>query len=738
MKKSFIKFILLFSLVFISCSNLFLIEETHLYKVTFEVNEGTPVDSYRTDCIEKSPLTQKEDATFAGWYVTADFTDERISFPYALKKDTTLYARWTQRYAVHFVSNGGTEIPGYKTDVIETAPDITQEGFYFAGWYETSDFGCEEIQFPYHLTENKTLYAKWIKISHVKFESNGGSEISDMNTAIITSSPESIRTGYILYGWYKEPELQNKISFPYTLTGDSVFYAKWTANSNAKYTVEHYKQDLSLETDSDLYILCDSENLTGMTDSLSQAISKDYEGYSVKEIIQSPIAGDGSTVIKIYYERKKFTVNFNANGGIGAMQSQTFYYGVQQKIQTNSITKSGNTFIGWAESEEGPVIYNNAESIYIESNKTLYAKWYYGITVTNSDINNLNLSELTESYTVKVSGKISNSSLINLAEKISASNVDIILDLTDTEGLEAIGADKNNQSTFINCTKLTSIILPETVTTIGSYAFYKCSSLTTVVFPESIKTIGQYAFSNCKNLTSVEIKNAETIGQYAFSYCDNIDSVKIDNIETIQQYAFYYSYKITSVNLKNIKTIGSRAFNYCSNLINAYLENIETISDNVFGNYTNSNNYESCKNLTSLTLKNIKNIGRYAFAYSEQLNDIVIQDVTTIGVYAFAFCSNLYSINIDAVSIGRYAFEGCTVLTAVKMSKRVSEIQNYSESNKANSVFKNCTSLTSVTFEDTDSWYYKQSETRFIKLDVHNASTNAEKLASSGYAWVKN
>ena len=739
MKKSIISVMSAFSVMLVlilsSCENLLLIDEVQLYEVSFETNGGTQIESFRSCKIEKAPGTQKSDATFCGWFCSADFSGEPVSFPYEPNRDTTFYAKWTQKYSVHFATNGGSEIAAYKTDVITTAPDTTRDGYYFVGWFESSDFGGEQIQFPYYLSESTTLYAKWIKICHVQFETNGGSEVNALDTAIINVSPESTRTGYVLLGWYKESELQNQISFPYVLTSDSTFYAKWIANTDTIYKVEHYKQNTALELNQESYFYVESENLAGKTDSLTQAVPKIYEGFIAESYSQTKIAADGTTVVRIYYNRRKYRVSFNSNGGTGEaftqefyfgcpepltensfsntgyvfvgwsfsasgdveysnqsefetscditlyavwkepktvtykvqhykqttflgnnyelvsgdtqnlsgktgeltqaaaktytgftaktfsqvtinesgnsvvriyydrnkyivsfnansasgnMASQTFYYGVEQAIRTNSFEKSGYTFNGWATSSNGQVVYENKETVSVDSNLTLYAQWYYGITVSASTVEDLNLSHLTEAFTVKVTGNISQTSLVSLASKIAKSNVEITLDLSETQGLVTISPASSNTSVFTDCKKLVSVVFPSSLTTIGSYAFYDCDGLRSITIPNTVKTIGTWSFSSCDALKTVEIFGSETIGTYAFYDSKNIETVYLENVDTVGDYSFGASSNgeysgnnkmLDTVTLKNITTIGRYAFGYAINLNLIEMKNITTIHD---------------------------------------------------------------------------------------------------------------------------------------------------------------
>src|SRR5206468_2888352 len=84
-------------------------------------------------------------------------------------------------------------------------------------------------------------------------------------------------------------------------------------------------------------------------------------------------------------------------------------------------------------------------------------------------------------------------------------------------------------STFQYCSSLTTVVIPNSVTSIGNWAFGSCSSLTGVVVPDSVTSIGSYAFIACTNLTNVTIPNSVTnIGDHAFYYCSGLTAINVD------------------------------------------------------------------------------------------------------------------------------------------------------------------------------------------------------------------
>ncbi|MBQ6936490.1 MAG: leucine-rich repeat domain-containing protein [Clostridia bacterium] len=95
-------------------------------------------------------------------------------------------------------------------------------------------------------------------------------------------------------------------------------------------------------------------------------------------------------------------------------------------------------------------------------------------------------------------------------------------------------------SAFSGCTNLTTITIPDSVTSIGNFAFIECTNLTTITIPDSVTSIGDFAFSECTNLTTITIPDSVTsIGDGAFSWCENLTSITIpDSVTSIGDLAF--------------------------------------------------------------------------------------------------------------------------------------------------------------------------------------------------------
>ena len=123
-------------------------------------------------------------------------------------------------------------------------------------------------------------------------------------------------------------------------------------------------------------------------------------------------------------------------------------------------------------------------------------------------------------------------------------------------------------SAFADC-RIKSIIIPDSVTSIGNNAFANCSKLTSVTIPDSVTSIGRYAFSGCSSLTSITIPDSITrIEECAFGGCSSLISITIpDSVTSIGDSAFKGCSRLTSVTIgKSVTSIGDEAFQTCMSL----------------------------------------------------------------------------------------------------------------------------------------------------------------------------
>lgn len=214
-------------------------------------------------------------------------------------------------------------------------------------------------------------------------------------------------------------------------------------------------------------------------------------------------------------------------------------------------------------------------------------------------------------------------------------------------------------------TNVTTVVLPNSVTKIGSSAFYQCAKLQSIIIPAGVTEIGKYAFSGCSNLLSIDIPNGVTkIGEAAFNGCSNLQELNLPaSMESIDYYAFQGCKEIQKVTLPSSLTkISSSTFNGCTNLQQVTLPNtLEEIEASAF---------LGCQNLASIDLPaNLKAIRSSAFGDCAALQSITIPStVTSVGSNAFGNTSNLKNVIIEGSPyLNENAFTNCGVLQVVEL-----------------------------------------------------------------------
>ena len=262
---------------------------------------------------------------------------------------------------------------------------------------------------------------------------------------------------------------------------------------------------------------------------------------------------------------------------------------------------------------------------------------------------------------------------------------------------------------------LTSVIISNGITTIGSDAFGFCHSLTSVTIGKDVQTISQLAFEFCENLTSINLPRKLTnIYSSAFSGCSGLTSIKVENGNT----------KYDSRNNCNavIETSTNKLVCGCKNTI--IPNTVKIIAESAF---------YYCTGLTSITIPyGVISIGLSAFRNCSGLTSISIPNsVTSIGGYAFHSCSSLSSITIpnSVLVINDNTFYNCSGLTSIIIPDGMNSIGQYA--------FYNCSSLTSIVSNAIVQPSIKNNTFRNVKtggvLTVPTGSNYSNWMSTSNY-----
>lgn len=253
---------------------------------------------------------------------------------------------------------------------------------------------------------------------------------------------------------------------------------------------------------------------------------------------------------------------------------------------------------------------------------------------------------------------------------------------------------KLREKLFSGRDEITSITFTNGVTNIPNNLCLECEGLKTIVLGDTITRIGDYAFSGCKKLNSVTFGNS---------------------LEEIGKMAFYKS-AITSANLPNsLKTV--MGFENCDNLASVTLpEGLTTIGTEAF---------YGCSKLTEISIPStVTTIGESAFRSCKFTQITIPNGLTEIADYSFAYCTALTSVTIpnSVTIIGMFAFGGCRALTTITIPSGVKTLRH--------NAFADCSALSTINFnaenmDDVDKYYLSGTISKSVEIFA-NSGTSGE------------
>jgi len=378
------------------------------YKVTYQYTGKVPTGASElpAETTEKygAAVTVAADATapgytFSGWSREDGFTmpaeNVTITGSFTANGETPYKVEhWQQNLEDDGYTLAETENLTGETDTTATANPKTYTGFAFDGTAEgtvasgnIAGDGSLVLKLYYTRNSYDVTYA------YTGTVPTGASALPEKATvkygAPVTVAEAATAPGYTFSGWSR-----NDFTMPaenVTITGS------FTANSNTEYTVRHHFQNILDDAyDADTAML--SETLSGTTDTLTAAAAKTVAGFTAQSFQQKNIAGDGSTVVDIYYNRNSYTVTYAVTGTVDPNPNykQADYRFGQNVAAEAAAAKAGYDFIGWAnEPAVMPANDVTATGYFVARTDTAYQVQHYKQNLEDDGFTLAETEELT-------------------------------------------------------------------------------------------------------------------------------------------------------------------------------------------------------------------------------------------------------------------------------------------------------------------------------------------------------
>ena len=729
------------------------------FTITFDTQGGSEVKPITiaegaTITLPRNPT--KEGYIFDGWYLSDEFI-EKFNATQTISSNITVYAKWKedggnqdekQSYTITFDTQGGSEVKSLvlkEGETITLPSNPTKEGSVFDGWYLDSSY-TQAFDSTKRIDSNMVLYAKWkilddgqSIIASDYFDINGlvltmnkqkyitsSEDVFDLRNKFSTSNGSSWRA-------FTSPNCDQPTEITTRTANVSagwnniyVMVENLTTYENQIYRLKIYKYPTivykaleegfwEIQSVSDCGdVLFPDDKIDNITSIGEHAFSSCPALRTLQKLPKLTSIGPSA------FANCKRLTSITIPGSVTSIGNSAFSgcTGLTSITIPNSVTSIGDGAFKGRNNLTSMTLPFVGASVTAHSGYDEVFGYIFGYTTTTKESSTVSGATYqyygnSKYYHYYIPSSITSVTITGRTIPYCAFyNCTGLTSVTIPDGVTSIGA-----GAFWGCTGLTSVTIPDSVTSIGGGAFAGCTSLITVTIPDGVTSIGVNAFNGCTGLTSVTIGNGVTsIGSWAFEGCTGLKSVYITDFAKWCSVSFdsenanplYYAYNLY-LNEKKLsgsveipvggKTIPYGTFRGCTGLTNI------TIPDSVTS--IGGNAFYGCSRLMSVTIPDsVTSIGSDAFFGCDKLQDIYITDIA-------AWCNisglsnlmkydasnkKLYINNEPATSITipdgvteipSYAFRGCSGLTSVTIGSGVKSIGDWA--------FYKCSKLTSVT-----------------------------------------
>ncbi len=342
--------------------------DTNTITYIFQKKNGEQTEEIARQIVKKGDTLLEpevktgENEKFTGWDPAVTFgTVGEITET----KTITVTAKIEKVYYIFFKDNTGRVVATKECTDGQTVSDFSDVTFpvgsdeSITGWY----FDAANTQKANSVTisgQNVTLYAKVEKGYWITFDANGGSYTAPVFYANGTAAAEPVTKptlpGYSFDGWYLDKDCTNPADFSKITTSTTV-YAGWKA-ADTTYTVIHWQDNAD---DNGYSSVTSDEKQPGASGTQTAATAKSYPGFTAQAITQETIAGDGSTIVNVYYKRKTYEVKFYSYSGLFTSSKEYVDLRITAKYGAN-IRNKWPTYNGsstWATTDgDGPYQVN--------------------------------------------------------------------------------------------------------------------------------------------------------------------------------------------------------------------------------------------------------------------------------------------------------------------------------------------------------------------------------------------